>query len=187
MSRRLAIDDLYDLRIPTQVAISPDGGQVVYALRSVDREGDADRSALWLVSIDGGEPAQLTRGGADSAPAWSPDGERIAFLRASDGPAELWLLRLGGGEPWRLAAPPLGAGAPVWSPDGTRQAFAAPVDLATAEDEDEAARKRRADAPVVIDRLGYKADGAGLLRSLRQHLFTVDLASGAPRRLTWGD
>ena len=70
MGRRLAIDDLYDLRIPAQVAISPDGGRVVYALRSVDRDADADRWALWLV--DGGQtrPRQLTRGRADTAPAW---------------------------------------------------------------------------------------------------------------------
>ena len=188
MGRRLAIDDIYDLRTPVQVAISPDGGQVVYVLRSVDREADADRRALWLVSSDGGEPVQLTRGTADTAPAWSPDGGRIAFLRGNEGPAQLWLLRLGGGEPWRLTELPLGAGAPVWSPDGTRLAFTALVDLAAEEDEeDEAARRRRADAPVVIDRLGYKADGAGLLRSVRQHLFTVDLASGEACRLTWGD
>jgi dipeptidyl aminopeptidase/acylaminoacyl peptidase len=188
MGRRLAIDDLYDLRIPAQVAISPDGGRVVYTLRSVDRDADADRWALWLVDCgDTRPPRQLTRGHADTAPAWSPDGERIAFLRHEDGPAQVWVLPVGGGEPQRLTDLPLGAGAPVWSPDGTRLAFAAPVDLDAIEGEDEAARLRRAGAPAVVDRLGYKSDGPGLLRSVRQHLFVVDVASGAASRLTWGD
>jgi dipeptidyl aminopeptidase/acylaminoacyl peptidase/CubicO group peptidase (beta-lactamase class C family) len=193
MGRRLAIDDIYDLRIPTEVAISPDGALVAYTLRSVDREADADRRALWLVRSDGGEPVQLTRGKADTAPAWSPDGTQLAFLRGGDGPAQIWLLPAAGGEPRRLTSLPLGAGAPVWSPDGTRLAFIAPVDLAAdggkdgGEDGDEAARERRAAAPIVVDRLGYKADGAGLLRGVRQHLFVVAMAGGETRRLTDGD
>jgi dipeptidyl aminopeptidase/acylaminoacyl peptidase/CubicO group peptidase (beta-lactamase class C family) len=197
MGRRLAIEDTYDLRLPTQVAISPDGGRVVFALRSVDRDADADQSALWLVDSHGGAPVQLTRGTADSEPAWSPDGRQLAFLRGAvptadrgdeDGPAQIWLLPAGGGEARRLTELPLGAGAPVWSPDGTRLAFTAAVDLAAAEGEDEAAAaQRRSDAPVVTDRLGYKSDGAGLLGTVRQHLFVVEVASGRLRRLTWGD
>jgi Tol biopolymer transport system component len=67
-----------------------------------------------------GEPRQLTRGPADSAPAWSPDGTRVAFLRGAGGPSQVWLLPLDGGEPEQLTALPLGAGAPRWSPDGAR-------------------------------------------------------------------
>ena len=44
------------------------------------------------VGVADGEPRRLTRGPADSSPAWSPDGTAIAFLRAADGPAQLWLL-----------------------------------------------------------------------------------------------
>jgi hypothetical protein len=34
VGRRLTIEDTYDLRIPTQVAVSPDGGEVAYVLRA---------------------------------------------------------------------------------------------------------------------------------------------------------
>ena len=132
-------------------------------------------------------PRQLTRGKADSAPAWSPDGTTIAFLRADGGPAQLWLLPADGGEPEQVTTLPLGAGAPVWSPDGTKIAFAAPVDLRAVPGEDDAARAGRAAAPIVTTRLDYKADGAGLLRTVRTHLHVLDLASGQVRQVTEGD
>lgn len=118
---------------------------------------------------------------------WSPDGTRIAFLRAADGPAQLWLLPADGGEPEQVTTLPLGAGSPVWRPDGAEIAFSAPVDLAADEGDDDAARGRRAGAPVVADRLDFKADGAGLLRTLRKHVHVLDVASGDVRQVTAGD
>ncbi|WP_434443587.1 LpqB family beta-propeller domain-containing protein [Lentzea sp. E54] len=168
------IEDLYGHALPEQPAISPDGTEVVYVLRTTDREGDRDVRALWRVA-NGGEARQLTRGKADVAPAWSPDGTRVAFLRAQDGPAQVWLLPVGGGEPEQVTDLPLGAGAPVWSEDGTRLAFAAPVDIADAT------------APIVADRLDYKADGSGYLRSIRAHLHVLDLESREVRQVTTGD
>ncbi|MGZ3145085.1 serine hydrolase [Lentzea chajnantorensis] len=167
------IEDLYGFALPEQPAISPDGSEVVYVLRTTDRERDRDLRSLWRVAD--GEPSRLTRGEADVAPAFSPDGARIAFLRAQDGPAQLWLLPANGGEPEQLTTLPLGAGAPVWSPDGTAVAFSAPVDEGDAK------------APVVADRLDYKADGAGFLRTVRSHLHVLTLAGREVRQLTSGD
>ena len=111
----------------------------------------------------------------------------MAFLRAADGPAQVWLLPADGGEPEQLTSLPLGAGAPVWSPDGARIAFAAATDRQAPAGEDDAARSRRASAPIVADRLDYRADGAGHLRGLRKHLHVVDLATRACRQVTDGD
>ena len=35
---------------------------------------------IWMVATAGGEARQLTRGGSDTRPRWSPDGKKLAFL-----------------------------------------------------------------------------------------------------------
>jgi dipeptidyl aminopeptidase/acylaminoacyl peptidase len=187
MPRPLTIDDLAAIAVPEQPALSPDGTRVVYVLRRADLDADRDVRSLWEVALDGGAPRPLTDGPADSAPAFSPDGSRLAFLRASDGPAQIWLAPAGGGEPAPLTALALGAGAPAWSPDGSAIAFTATVDVAAVEGEDDAARERRAHAPIVADRLDYFADGVGMRRTRRTHVHVVDVAGGACRRVTDGD
>ncbi|HEX3649504.1 MAG TPA: serine hydrolase, partial [Pseudonocardiaceae bacterium] len=187
MTRRPRIADLTDIAVPEQPALSPDGSRIAYVLRTQDTEADRPVTSLWRVDTAGGDPARLTRGTGDSSPSWSPDGTRLAFLRAADGPAQLWVLPADGGEPERLTTLPLGAGRPVWSPDGGRVAFTAPVDGAADAGEDDAARTRRAGAPIVADRLDYQADGSGFLRTVHAHVHVLDVASGECVQVTEGE
>ncbi len=170
MTRRMRIDDLTDVAIPSQPALSPDGSRVVYVLRTLD--GDADRNVdqLWTVPVTGGGARPLTAGHGDTAPAWSPDGSRLAFLR--DG--QVHVLAADGGDPRQVTDLPLGAGAPVWSPTGERLAFTAPVDP-------------NRGGPLVTRRVDYQADGAGMFGAVRSQVHVLDLSSGAVRQLTDGD
>ena len=183
MTRRLALDDIFAVAVPEQPALSPDGGSVVYVLRTADKAADKDVRSLWRVDTAGdARPHRLTRGKADTTPVFSPDGRRIAFLRAADGPAQIWLLPADGGEPEQLTELPMGAGTPVWSPDGESIAFTAPVDLHAID-----GQTPDAGAPQATDVLGYKADGAGRLGTLRTQLHVVAVADGAVHQLTFGD
>ncbi|PSM38964.1 serine hydrolase [Streptomyces dioscori] len=182
MTRPLGIDDLYSLALPEQPSLSPDGTRVVYVLRTADRDQDRDERVLWTVPTGSGAARRLTRGPADTAPAWSPDGARIAFLRGGDGPAQVWLLPTDGGEPEPVTELPLGAGAPVWSPDGTALAFTAPVDrLPSTRSE------AKVPPPMVVDRLDHTVDGGGFVATVRSHLHVLDLTDQRVRQVTDGD
>ncbi|RII14221.1 D-alanyl-D-alanine carboxypeptidase precursor [Streptomyces sp. YIM 130001] len=180
MTRHMGIDDLYSIALPEQPTLSPDGTRLVYVLRAADREHDRDNRELWTVPTASGAARRLTRGPADTAPAWSPDGTRVAFLRGGDGPAQVWLLPADGGEPEQVTELPLGAGAPAWSPDGTALAFTAPVDR-------QESPRSATPPPLVVDRRGHKADGTGLLGTVRSHLHVLDLDGRQVRQVTDGD
>jgi dipeptidyl aminopeptidase/acylaminoacyl peptidase/CubicO group peptidase (beta-lactamase class C family) len=169
MTRRMRIDDLTDLAVPSQPALSPDGERVVYVVRTLDAGEDRNVDQLWTVPTSGGTPRRLTTGQDDASPAWSPDGSRIAFVRDR----QIHLLPTDGGEPERVTDLPLGAGAPVWSPDGARLAFDAPVDPGTG-------------GPLVADRLDYQADGSGMFGAVRNQVHLLDVASGECTQLTDG-
>lgn len=183
---RVTVDDLLAIRTPEQPALSPDGTRIAFVLRTTDRDDDRDSRALWQVPTAGGTPTPLTHATADSTPVWSPDGSQLAFLRAQDGPAQIWVLPAAGGEARGLTTLPLGAGAPAWSPDGERIAFTAPVDGAALPGETTEKILARRSAPAATDRLGYKADGAGNLGTLVQQLHVLEVASGAVTVLTRG-
>nr|HEX4312788.1 hypothetical protein [Kofleriaceae bacterium] len=99
-------------------------GTIAYAAVSDLGDGRVD-SRIELRAPDG-TITQLTAGPADTTPAISPDGTRVAFARpvlhASDGDvpdAELWTMPLAGGDAVQLVDLPLtDDSGPVWSADG---------------------------------------------------------------------
>ncbi|MEU6998013.1 S9 family peptidase [Nonomuraea sp. NPDC046570] len=171
---RLTLDDLYHIAQPGDPHLRPDGSAVAYTVTTAVEDSDENRTEIWLAA-PGDEPRRLTGGPRDSSPRWSPDGRTLAFLRPVDGKPQIHLLPMDGGDARPITSAELGAGAPVWSPDGTRLAYSGPYGTLDPN------------APVVADRLDYKADGAGLLRDLRTHLFVVDADGEETRQLTDGD
>jgi Tol biopolymer transport system component len=105
---------------------SPDGQRFVYTVYSANEEG-----RLVIKNADGSGqrdlgPSVLQRllalGGADEEPAWSPDGEKIAFASEDDG--EIYAINVDGSRRTRLTdIPGYDHWPPTWSPDGARIAF----------------------------------------------------------------
>jgi dipeptidyl aminopeptidase/acylaminoacyl peptidase len=116
---------LLDLRTPAELALSPDGSRIAFALHSTVADvGSFVPSDLYAIGTGPGAlPDQLTSGGwSDRTPAWSPDGSRLAFLsdRIMPGHQLPYTMPADGGEPV-LAATLVGSAESVaWSGDGTQ-------------------------------------------------------------------
>jgi dipeptidyl aminopeptidase/acylaminoacyl peptidase len=104
--------------------VSPDGRELVYARDTEDHPELSTNSDLFLVPLAGGEAKRITtRGGADTSPAYSPDGKYIAYRSQSRGGYEsdlfeLWLYDRASGKSSRIAADfPNWIEAAKWAPD----------------------------------------------------------------------
>ncbi len=139
----LSADVMWRIKRLGAPAISPDGQWAVVPVTAYDAAADKALTDLWLVPTAGGEVRALTsHEGAETGPAWSPDGQWIAFeaKRGDDENAQIYVLPLSGGEARRVTNLPTGASAPKWFPDSRRLAFISRVwpDLKTADETVEA-------------------------------------------------
>lgn len=109
-----------------EVAISPDGSQVVYVLREPLMTDQRSEFVTQLyLAREGQEPRQLTFGEQSSySPRWSPDGQYLAFVSRRSGRANLFVMRTHGGEAWALTGfASNDVSSPQWSHDGQQLAF----------------------------------------------------------------
>src|SRR5207248_2482224 len=97
--KTFTIDDLINMRRVGDPQISPDGRAIAYTITDTDKAANKRTTQIYLVSVDGGEPRQLTNEKvSSSAPRWSPDGHRLAFVSARDGEAQIWTMDVDSGE-----------------------------------------------------------------------------------------
>lgn len=78
---------------------------------------------LWSVPREGGEARQLTTGGHERLPVFSPDGRWIAFSGEYDGNTDVYVMPAEGGEPRRLTWHPDADLVAGWTPDSKRILF----------------------------------------------------------------
>jgi len=118
--------------------VSPDGKWIISAAvtpSDASPEIEFPRTKIWKIAIDGSKSIQVTKtqgAYADLCPSWSPDGEKVAFVRVKlevgmdpfGNEAGIYIINFSGGEPNLLTS--LSGKyilSSVWSPDGKMIAY----------------------------------------------------------------
>ncbi len=138
-------DDLVRAEVASDWTVAPDGASTAWIQSEIQDAGAGEQAVahIWLARLNGGAPAgvgpppqgvRMTRGIEQaSAPRFSPDGRRLAFLsdRAPidgsepDGSTEVWILPLGGGEAYPATRFERGVQAFAWIDAGAIAVLAA--------------------------------------------------------------
>ena len=163
---------------------------------SSTRDGDSE---IYVMDIDGSNPLRLTINPArDYDPSWSPDGEKIAYVRNQAG-RQVWVMDADGGNQKRLTQ--MGKNElPTWSPDGSRIAFVSTRDRVSRiyiMDENGENQESRAQDMAPLDSPSWSPDGGWIayaatdeIRIGQIHVVkvvgfrrSVRLTQGPPRKL----
>ena len=183
--------DIFELEYAADPQLSPDSSEVVYVRSSKDIMTDSTRANLWSIGADGKNHRPILSGRKNySSPRWSPTGDRLAFISAAEGSPQLYVRWMDSGQTALVTNLVSSPSSISWSPDGKWIAFA----LDIAADQDALAKppakpeKAKWAPPVkVIDRLVYRVDGQGFLKTTYTHIFVVPAEGGSPRQITSGD
>ena len=185
MTSPISPDVIYKLKNVGDPSLSPDGGSLAYTISWVDSQEMEGRSRIMLMTLDSGRAMEFTQGVKDSAPKFSPDGERLGFLRPDgDGKRQVWLMGAGGGEAAQLTKLPGGVSDFSWSPDSARLLACAdvPEDSSPPDEASESVPR-----VTEVSRIRYRYDTLGWRGNAHFHIFTVGVKDGATTQLTDGD
>ena len=196
-------DEGGDVRRWTDAAprFSPDGRRIAFLSNRLNGGTFGNVYDVWVMNADGTKARQLTntRGVSEGAPAWSPNGDELAF-DVSDGDESgplctgIAVMRLNGGAIRMLVgSEPRGKGdkeycAPAWSPDGKTIAFARGDALWTIRADRSGLRKVATRSTLFADfawspdgtEIAYVVDALGTIAGIA----VVSVATGDVRQLT---
>jgi acylaminoacyl-peptidase len=184
--------DVFELELAADPQVSPDGSQIAYSRVSMNIMTDRPVSNIWVIDTDGDNHRPLLSGAQSySSPRWSPSGDRLAYVTAvGEHGAQIHVRWMDTGQTAMLTNVRQAPSSLSWSPDGTQIALemfveSEPASLAKPPAAPEGAEW--APPAIVIDRMPYRADGAGYLDTGYTHVFVLSSDGGTPRQLTSGD
>ncbi|MGV2883182.1 S9 family peptidase [Paenibacillus taichungensis] len=184
--RGITSEDLFQITWVNDPTPSPQGGQLVYVSRKTNEARDGYSSHLRLLNLENQKERPFTSGDKDHAPAWSPDGSQLAFLREHEGKTQVWLIASDGGEAQQISHLKHGVSSLLWSPDGLNLLVKSSVDMSEKDEDETEDIDKKLPQELVVDRIRMKSDSGGLWNGRRTHLFRVPIEGGEAIPVTTG-
>ncbi|MFB8372422.1 S9 family peptidase [Paenibacillus taichungensis] len=184
--RGITSEDLFQITWVNDPTPSPQGGQLVYVSRKTNEARDGYSSHLRLLNLENQKDRAFTSGDKDHAPAWSPDGSQLAFLREHEGKTQVWLIASDGGEAQQISHLKYGVNSLLWSPDGLTLLVKSSVDMSEKDEDETEDIDKKLLQEFVVDRIRMKSDSGGLWNGRRTHLFRVPVEGGEAVPVTTG-
>ncbi|WP_413375800.1 S9 family peptidase [Paenibacillus taichungensis] len=184
--RGITSEDLFQITWVNDPTPSPQGGQLVYVSRKTNEARDGYSSHLRLLNLENQKDRAFTSGDKDHAPAWSPDGSQLAFLREHEGKTQVWLIASDGGEAQQVSHLKHGVSSLLWSPDGLTLLVKSSMDMSEKDEDETEDIDKKLLQELVVDRIRMKSDSGGLWNGRRTHLFRVPTEGGEAIPVTTG-
>jgi TolB protein len=109
-------------RMQENPTLSPSGEQVAFVVRT-EATDTRRNTEIWTLDLETAERAVLvTHPDGAYDPAWSPDGNNVAYIQRNGSANDVWIAPIDGQAPYQLTSVGTCV-SPVWSPDGRFIAF----------------------------------------------------------------
>ncbi|HEX2444953.1 MAG TPA: S9 family peptidase [Vicinamibacterales bacterium] len=180
--RPMTIEDLLLAVRVTHPQVTADGKLLAYVRTTTDLKVGRRNGDIWVGPTSGASAPKLLAGGekGESAPQFSADGRKLAFISTRGGAAQAFVMDVEGGEPRQITKLAAGVQPPlVFSPDGSKVAFVSDVPIEPEEQSPVKAHRLR--------RLMFRHWDEWRV-GVRHHIFVADLDGGRePVDVTPGD
>ena len=187
---RLSLEHYKNYEWTSNPALSPDGEQILYSRTWINLIDDKRETDLWIMNKDGSANRFFLNG---SQGKWSPDGNKIAFIKEGEPNGKQIFVKYIGieGEPTQITKLEKSPSSFEWSPDSKYVAFIMHVSTEPALKPVGVPKRPKeaiwTEAPKVIDEVDYSQDRVGFNERGFRQLFIVPSEGGTARQITFGE
>lgn len=183
-------ESYWDIQSISNPVIDPTGGMVIFSKKYIDKQNDSFISDLWVMDSNGSNKRFFVKG---SKPQWSPDGKKIAFIKAdSNDISQIFIKNIANESETQITNSNSNIKDFAWSKDGKYFSFSSfneykndwVIDIPGKQKDSEYNWTKE---PTIVTTMHWKSDGSGEVKIGENHLYLVDANGGSAVKVSdWG-